>query len=94
MQSRHQKRRIRGIWHVLISGAAVSISTILIAVFALGTLATTHDWTAPRIMIPITGIILGASMNSASVAPNTLFSTIASQRAAIEAQLALGYSRR
>jgi putative ABC transport system permease protein len=92
--SARQKRRVRGIWHVLISGAAVSISTILIAAFALATLATTDNWTAPRIMIPITGIILGTSMNSASVALNTLFSTIASQRAAIEAQLALGYSRR
>ncbi|NTD87745.1 ABC transporter permease [Agrobacterium tumefaciens] len=89
-----QKQRVSGIWHFLISGAAVSISTILITAFALATLATTDDWTSPRVIIPITGIILGTSMNSASVALNTLFNTIASQRAAIEAQLALGCSKR
>ena len=89
-----QKRRVQGIWHILISGAAVSISTIFIAAFALATLATTEDWTSPRVIIPITGIILGTSMNSASIALNTLLSTICNERVAIEAQLALGYSKR
>ena len=88
-----QQRRMVGLWHFLISGAAVSISTMLIAAFALATLSTSTDWTAPRIVIPIAGIILGTSMNAASVALNSLLTNVAAERNAIEAQLSLGYTR-
>jgi putative ABC transport system permease protein len=88
-----QRRRIAGIWHYMISGAAVSLSTTGIAAFALATLSTSEDWTSPRIIIPVAGIILGTSMNAASVALNSLLGAIATERNAIEAQLALGYTR-
>lgn len=88
-----QQRRVAGPWHFLISGAAVSLSTMLIATFALATLSTSQDWTAPRIIIPIAGIILGTSMNAASVALNSLLTGVATERNAIEAQLSLGYTR-
>lgn len=88
-----QQRRIAGLWHYMISGAAVSLSTTGIAAFALVTLSTSEDWTAPRIIIPIAGIILGTSMNAASVALNSLLGNISTERNAIEAQLALGYTR-
>ncbi len=88
-----QQRRIAGIWHYLISGVAVSLSTTAIAAFALVTLSTSQDWTTPRIIIPIAGIILGTSMNAASVALNSMLGSISTERNAIEAQLALGYTR-
>lgn len=88
-----QQRRISGIWHFFVSGAAVSLSTMLVAAFALATLSTSADWTAPRVIIPVAGIILGTSMNAASVALNSLLSNLSSERNAIEAQLSLGYTR-
>lgn len=88
-----QRSRIRGAWHFLISGAAVGLSTMVIAAFALATLSSSEDWTAPRIIIPVAGIILGTSMNAASVAMNSLLSSLTLERGAIEGQLALGHTR-
>lgn len=88
-----QKMRVRGGWHFALSGIAISASTILIAAFALSTLAGTEDWTAPRIIIPITGIILGTAMNATSIALNSLLGGISAERNAIEGQLALGHTR-
>lgn len=88
-----QQRRMAGAWHFLVSGAAVSLSTMLVAAFALATLSTSADWSAPRVVIPVAGIILGTSMNAASVALNSLLTNLSSERNAIEAQLALGRTR-
>jgi putative ABC transport system permease protein len=88
-----QQRRLKGSWHLSVSGAAVGISTVVVAAFALATLAAGEDWKAPRVVIPITGIILGTAMNAASVALNSLLSGISADRPGIEAQLSLGRTR-
>jgi putative ABC transport system permease protein len=82
-----QRNKLVGAWHYGLSGIAVSGGTVLVAAFALMTVADTEDWTAPRIIIPIFGIVLGSALNS-------MFEGVSSQRAAIEAQLSLGRSRR
>jgi putative ABC transport system permease protein len=89
-----QRNKLVGAWHYGLSGIAVSGGTVLIAAFALMTVADTEDWTAPRIIIPIFGIVLGSAMSASSVALNSMFEGVSSQRAAIEAQLSLGRSRR
>ncbi|MET3925443.1 iron export ABC transporter permease subunit FetB [Devosia sp. 2618] len=88
-----QKWRLSGGWHFALSGVAVSTATILVAGFALSTLASTSDWTAPRVVIPIAGIVLGTAMSATSVALNALLDGISSARNGIEAQLALGRTR-
>lgn len=89
-----QKNRLAGAWHYGLAGIAVSGATSLVAAFALLTVADTTDWTAPRVVIPIFGIILGSAMSAASVALNSMFDGVSAGRAGIEAQLALGRSRR
>ncbi|AYC99545.1 iron export ABC transporter permease subunit FetB [Neorhizobium sp. NCHU2750] len=89
-----QKSKLAGFWHYGLSGIAVGGGTMLVAAFALLTVAHSEDWTAPRIVIPIFGIILGSAMSASSVALNNFFEAVSSQRAAIEAQLALGKTRR
>jgi putative ABC transport system permease protein len=88
-----QRKKLIGFWHYGLSGIAVSGGTMLVAAFALMTVAGSEDWTAPRIVIPIFGIILGSAMSASSIALNNIFEGVSSQRAAIEAQLALGHTR-
>jgi putative ABC transport system permease protein len=88
-----QRNKLAGFWHYGLSGIAVSGGTMLVATFALITVSGSEDWTAPRIVIPIFGIILGSAMSASSIALNNIFEGVSSQRAAIEAQLALGRTR-
>jgi putative ABC transport system permease protein len=89
-----QRNKLVGFWHYGLSGIAVSGGTMLVAAFALLTVSASADWTAPRVVIPIFGIILGSAMSASSIALNNMFEGVSSQRAAIEAQLALGRTRR
>jgi len=89
-----QRRRLRGGWTFLVSGTAVSSSTLLVAVFALASLSGSQDWTAPAVVIPVAGIILGSAMNAASIGIGSLLETISAERMGIEARLALGHSMR
>ncbi len=88
-----QPNRLRGFWQLMASGAAVSLSTTLVSIFALVTVLGTDNWLQPAHAIPIAGIILGTAMNSASISLNALLSNITAERSAIEAQLALGATR-
>lgn len=89
-----QKDRLAGYWHYAIAGVAVSGSTMTICTFAMMSIASAEDWAAPRVVIPIVGIVLGTAMNATSIALNSMFEGIRTQRNAIEAQFALGRSRR
>ncbi|MBN9334276.1 ABC transporter permease [Devosia sp.] len=89
-----QERKLAGGWTFLVSGAAVSASTLFVSLFALGSVSLTQDWTAPQVVIPIAGIVLGTAMNAASVGLTALMDGLVSERDAIEAQLALGHSKR
>ena len=64
-----QERKLAGGWTFLVSGAAVSASTMFVSLFALASVSLTQDWTAPQVVIPIAGIVLGTAMNAASVSP-------------------------
>lgn len=88
-----QRRKLAGAWTFLVSGAAVSLSTILVCLVALASVSISQDWTAPQVAIPIAGIVLGTAMNAASVGLAALLDNVARERDAIEAQLALGRTR-
>jgi putative ABC transport system permease protein len=89
-----QDRRLTGGWTFIVSGSAVSASTLFVSLFALGSVSLTQDWTAPQVVIPIAGIVLGTSMNAASVGLTALMDGVVAERDAIEARLALGHTKR
>ena len=88
-----QRRRLAGFWHLGIGGGTVGAATLGIALFALASSLRPQPWYDPRHAIPLVGIILGTSMNAASLALNQVFASVTRERAAIEARLALGADR-
>lgn len=70
--------------------SAVALATLVTATFALATALRPHPWYAARYAIPLAGIMLGNALNAASLSLDALLSGVMRERAAIEAQLALG----
>ncbi len=73
-----------------IGAASVAFATVVTALFALTTALRPHPWYAPRYAIPLVGILLGNVLNATSLSMDGVLSGVASERAAIEARLALG----
>ena len=73
-----------------ISATVVTLASFATVLLALLTAIRPEPWYDPRYTIPLVGIVLGSVLNSASLALDTFLSGVASSRAAIEAQLALG----
>ena len=69
--------------------SSASLATVLLALF---TAIRPQPWYDPRYAIPLMGIVLGSVLNSASLALDSFLGSVVSERAAIEAQLALGMS--
>jgi putative ABC transport system permease protein len=78
----------------LIGLTTVAATTAVTAILALTTAIRPHPWWAPQYAIPLAGIILGSVLNSASIALDHVLGSVKRERAAIEAQLALGGSFR
>lgn len=70
--------------------SAVALATFITAIFALATAIRPEPWYAARYAIPLAGIMLGNALNAASLSLDALLSAVTRERAAIEAQLALG----
>jgi putative ABC transport system permease protein len=87
------ERRLAGAGNYRIGIATVSAATGLIALFALTTAIRPQPWYDPRYAIPLVGIVLGTVLNAASLGLDGLLGGIQRERAAIEAQLALGANR-
>ena len=88
------ERRFRGLSGVALSAGAVTIATVATAGLALATALRPHPWYDPRYAIALVGIILGSVLNAGSLSLDSLLSGVGRERAAIEAQLALGGSFR
>jgi putative ABC transport system permease protein len=73
-----------------VGGSAVALATFLTALLALTTAIRPHPWYDPHYAIPLAGIVLGSVLNGASLALDSMLSGVVRERAAIEAQLALG----
>ncbi len=87
-----QDRRFAGGTALALASLPIAIASIVVTGFALATLRPQH-WLSPQVAIPLFGIVLGNAMSSASVTLNTFTSNLVRERAAIEAQLALGATR-
>jgi putative ABC transport system permease protein len=84
------EQRLGRIGNYAIGASAVALATFLAAVLALTTAIRPQPWYDARYAIPLAGIILGNVLNGASLALDSMLSGVVRERAAIEAQLALG----
>lgn len=89
-----QSRRLVGWWSFGLGTTAMLISSTLITLIALTVQLEVEPWHDPRYAIPLFGIVLGNTMTGVSLGLDRLVTAAASDRAAIEAQLALGHSAR
>jgi putative ABC transport system permease protein len=74
----------------VVGGSAVALATFVTSVLALTTALRPSPWYDARYAIPLAGIVLGNVLNAASLALDSLLGGVVRERAAIEAQLALG----
>jgi putative ABC transport system permease protein len=88
-----QSRPLRGIWGYGIGAGAVFFAGIVITTLALTVQLRPDPWYDPRYAIPLLGMVLGNAMTGISLALERLLSGAVRERAAIEAQLALGATR-
>jgi putative ABC transport system permease protein len=86
------EQRLGRFGNYTIGFSAVAVATILTSVLALTTALRPSPWYDARYAIPLAGIILGNVLNAASLALDALLGAVVRDRAAIEAQLALGAS--
>jgi putative ABC transport system permease protein len=84
------EQRLRRFGNHLVGGAAVAMATLITALLALTTAIRPHPWYDPHYAIPLAGIVLGSVLNGGSLALDSVLGGVVRERAAVEAQLALG----
>ncbi len=84
------EQRLTNYGNYTIGASAVAAATLLTSILALTTALRPSPWYDPRYAIPLAGIVLGNVLNAASLALDALLGAVVRERAAIEAQLALG----
>lgn len=85
-----QERRLAGWWSYGIGTSVMLVAGGLIAVYALTVLLGPTPWYDPRYALPMIGMLLGNAMTGIALGLDTLFTTAARERPAIEARLTLG----
>ncbi len=88
-----QKVPLRGPWGFGVGMSAMFVSSFSVAVLAMTVVVNPEPWYEPRYAVPLLGMMLGNTMNGLSISLNNLTQTVRSQRAVIEARLALGQTR-
>ena len=84
------ERKFRGVSGLALSAGAVAVATTVTLGLALATAIRPTPWYDPRYAVALVGIILGSVLNAGSLSLDALLSAVGRERAAIEAQLALG----
>jgi putative ABC transport system permease protein len=87
-----QDRRFAGPMAAALAGLPIAMASILVTGLAIATLQPAQ-WLAPEVAIPLFGIVLGNAMSACSLTLNTFTNALVRDRAAVEAQLALGATR-
>jgi putative ABC transport system permease protein len=82
--------KFRGAAGLVVSAGAVAVATLVTAGLALATAIRPQPWYDPRYAVALVGIILGSVLNAGSLSLDSLLGAVGRERAAIEAQLALG----
>jgi putative ABC transport system permease protein len=86
------EQRLGRFGNYAVGASAVAMATLLTALLALTTAIRPHPWYDPHYAIPLVGIVLGNVLNGASLGLDSLLGGVVRERAAVEAQLALGAS--
>ncbi|GFE68369.1 iron export ABC transporter permease subunit FetB [Chroococcus sp. FPU101] len=81
-------QKIKGLFPIVSS--SLLISTFLTLSYVLALIIQPDRWYDPQYLIPLTGMILGNAMNSASLAGERLSSMIEQNRLSVETHLCLG----
>ena len=88
-----QEQRLAGGWAYGLGTTTMLFAATLVTIFALTTQIRPDPWFDPRYGIPLLGMVLGNTMTGISLGLHTLTSVLVRDRAAVEAQLALGATR-
>jgi putative ABC transport system permease protein len=89
-----QERRLAGIWAYGLGTGCMLVAAGLVTLFALTTQVSPEPWYDPRYALPLLGMILGNTMTGISLGLHTLTTGLFRDRAAVEARLSLGATRR
>jgi len=89
-----QKRRMAGFWAYGLGTGCMLLAAGLVTVFALLTQIQADPWYHPRYMLPLLGMILGNTMTGISLGLDTLTTSVVRDKAAVEARITLGETRR
>lgn len=81
-------KKIKGLFPIV--GGSLVISSALTLGYVLVLIIQPERWYDPQYLIPLTGMILGNAMNSASLAGERLSSLIEQNRLSVETYLCLG----
>ena len=86
------ERRYRGVY--IDSVIAISCSSWIVAAYArLVVMRDVQPWYQPQYAIPLTGMILGNSLNGISLGMNRFSEQLSTQRSQLEAMMTLGATR-
>ncbi len=89
-----QERGFARLWAYGIGPSALLMASTLVTLFALTTQVQPEPWYDPRYALPLLGMILGNTMTGIALGLQRLTEGARQQRAAIEALICLGASRR
>ena len=89
-----QERRLKGLWSYGLGTGCMLMAASLVTIFALLTQLQADPWYHPRYTLPLLGMILGNTMTGISLGLHTLTTGLVRDRAAVEARLMLGATRR
>jgi putative ABC transport system permease protein len=88
-----QERRLKSWLGYGLGSATLLLVGGLATLYAVAVVIGPDPWYAPRYVLPILGMVLGNTLTSVSLALQTLTEGAERERAAIEAQIALGATR-
>ena len=89
-----QERRFAGFWCYGLGTTSMLVAAVKVTVFALATQIRPDPWYHPRFALPILGMVLGNTMTGIALGLHTLTTTLARERAGVEAHLAIEATRR
>lgn len=72
------------------AGAAIGLGVLVTMATVIGLVVRVRPWYLPQILIPISGMVIGNTMNAVALTTTRLTSELGLRRAEIEAALALG----
>jgi putative ABC transport system permease protein len=74
----------------LTAGAAIGLGVVVTTATVIGIVIRIRPWYTPQVLIPISGMVIGNTMNAVALTTTRLTSELKHRRAEVEAALALG----